>query len=96
MKKILVSAAAIGAIALGGLAVAAPANALACGTSALLINGSDDGGTTNKLTWYSPTGTVLETIPLGAAQGYGDIALSADALTVYGVQNSTPEILRET
>ncbi len=87
MKKILVGA-AIGAIALAGVAAAAPANALACGTSALLVNGPSD--TANQLTWFSPTGTVLETVPMGESQGYGDIALSKDALTVFGVQNTDP------
>ena len=92
MKKILVGA-AIGAIALAGVAAAAPANALACGTSALLVNGSPDDGATNELTWYSPTGTVLETIPMGPDQGYGDIALSKDALTVYGVGGDVVDVV---
>ena len=89
MKKKLFAAAAIGAIALAGLASAAPANALECGTPALLINGPSDSGAF-QLTWMSPAGTELETVPMsGADQGYGDIALSSDAQTVYGVQNGS-------
>jgi hypothetical protein len=89
MKKKLFAVAAIGAIALAGLASAAPANALACGTPALLINGPSDSGAF-QLAWMSPAGTALETVPMaGAEQGYGDIALSSDAQTVYGVQNGS-------
>jgi hypothetical protein len=89
MKKKLFAAAAIGAIALAGLASAAPANALECGTPALLINGPSDSGAF-QLTWMSPAGTELETVPMaGADQGYGDIALSSDAQTVYGVQSGS-------
>ena len=90
LKKILVTALAMGAVVTSGLAFSAPANALACGIPALLVNGTGDAG--NQLTWYSPEGDLLETIPLTDEQGYGDIALSQDGLTVYGVINEVAPV----
>jgi len=91
MKKFAISAAAIGAIALSGLAFAAPANALACGTPALYINGTSVLNVADWKLWvHGADGAVLETVTMtGDDQGYGDIALSADAQTIYGVQNGS-------
>lgn len=89
MKKTLLAAAAVASIGLAGLVSAAPATALACGTPALLVNGWDDTTSTDVLWWYSPSGIILETVNITTTQGYGDIALSPDAQTVYGVNNGS-------
>jgi LPXTG-motif cell wall-anchored protein len=90
-KKQLLAAASIASIAFAGLAFAAPANALACGTPALYINGTNVVAVADWKLWvHGADGAVLETVTMtGADQGYGDIALSADAQTIYGVQNGS-------
>lgn len=92
MKKQLLAAASIATIAFAGLAFAAPANALACGTPALYVNGTSvlSQAADWKLWVHGADGALLETVTMtGADQGYGDIALSADAQTIYGVQNGS-------
>ncbi len=93
MKKQLLAAASIASIAFAGLAFAAPAQALTCGTPALYVNGTPlllDSGF--DLWVHGADGATLETVALpDATQGYGDIALSADAQTIYGVQNGSAD-----
>jgi hypothetical protein len=79
MKKNILAVAAIGAIAFAGLASVAPAQAIDCGVGAFYVNTGD------ALKTFSPEGTELTSVPLAAS--YGDMALSLDHSTVYGVFN---------
>jgi LPXTG-motif cell wall-anchored protein len=91
MKKQLLAAASVASIALAGLAFAAPAQALTCGTPALYVNGTSVLLESDYDLWvHGADGALLETVAFpDATQGYGDIALSADAQTIYGVQNGS-------
>jgi LPXTG-motif cell wall-anchored protein len=91
MKKQLLAAASVASIALAGLAFAAPAQALTCGTPALYVNGTSMLLESDYDLWvHGADGALLETVAFpDATQGYGDIALSADAQTIYGVQNGS-------
>ena len=94
MKKQILTVASIASIAFAGLAFAAPANALACGTPALFVNGTSVLAQASdwKLWVHGADGALLETVDMtGAGQGYGDIALSADGKTLYGVQNDSAD-----
>lgn len=93
MKKQLLTAASVASIALAGLAFAAPAQALTCGTPALYVNGTSVLLASNWQLWvHGAGGALLETVTLpNANQGYGDIALSADGQTIYGVQNGSAD-----
>jgi LPXTG-motif cell wall-anchored protein len=93
MKKQLLAAASVASIALAGLAFAAPAQALTCGTPALYVNGSPVLQASDYDLWvHGADGALLETVNLTEAGSfYGDIALSADAQTMYAVRNGSSD-----
>ena len=93
MKTQLLAAASVASIALAGLAFAAPAQALACGTPALYINGTSLLAASDYDLWvHGADGALLETVNLtDAGEYYGDIAMSADAQTIYAVRNGSSD-----
>lgn len=93
MKKSLLATAAVASIGLAGLVSAAPATALACGTPALLVNGWNDSTSTDVFWWYGADGSLLQTIETTQSTGYGDVALSPDAQTIYGVSGGVVDLL---
>ena len=85
MKKQLLAAAAIASIAFAGLAFAAPALAVDCANGTLYVN------TQTELLQYNSEGVqVGSPVALQTTDGYGDIAISQDLSTVYGVFNLEP------
>ncbi|MEO0049312.1 MAG: hypothetical protein RL556_644 [Actinomycetota bacterium] len=84
MKKSILAGSAVVALGLA-LSAAPAAQATACGTPSFYVN--DD---SHNIVNYSATGAVLSTVPYSSSflnEGYGDIALSLDHATVYGVFN---------
>lgn len=82
LKKSILAGSAV--VALGLALTAAPAaQATACGTPSFYVNTAD------ALVNYSATGSEISSVPL--AGGYGDIALSLDHATVYGVFNDSTD-----
>lgn len=82
MKKQLLAAASIASIAFAGLAFAAPAQAIDCSGGVLYVN------TQTELLQYNEAGEQVGTpVTFQNGIGYGDIAISQDLTTVYGVFN---------
>lgn len=85
MKKQLLAAASIASIAFAGLAFAVPAQAAACTDGILFVN------TQTELLQFNAEGVQVGTpVALADTEGYGDIAISSDLATVYGVYNQEP------
>ncbi len=85
MKKQLLAAASVASIAFAGLAFAAPAQAGACTDGVLFVN------TQTELLQFNAEGVQVGTaVTLADTEGYGDIAITSDLATVYGLYNQEP------